>query len=185
MENLDAFQAGKHLPNIFTDPFSNFFTNFGGGGSTLSLIIVMLLVCKSERVRKLGKLAFLPGIFGINEPIIFGLPIVLNPLLIIPFNLVPFINLLLSTLVTKLGIIPYTTGVSLPWTTPIGFSGYLSTGSVIAGVYQILLLGLECLIYYPFIKTLDTQYLREEKQAAIDKVEEISFDTLSEADLDL
>lgn len=185
MENLDAFQAGKHLPNIFTDPFSNFFTNFGGGGSTLSLIIVMLLVCKSERVRKLGKLAFLPGIFGINEPIIFGLPIVLNPLLIIPFNLVPFINLLLSTLVTKLGIIPYTTGVSLPWTTPIGFSGYLSTGSIIAGVYQILLLGLGCLIYYPFIKALDTQYLREEKQAAIDKVEEISFDTLSEADLDL
>lgn len=185
MENLDAFQAGKKLPNIFTDPFSNFFTNFGGGGSTLSLIIVMLLVCRSQRIRQLGKLAILPGIFGINEPIIFGLPIVLNPILIIPFNLVPFINLLLSTLVTKLGIIPYTTGVALPWTTPIGFSGYLSTGSVVAVLYQFLLLALGCLIYYPFIKTLDRQYLKEENNAELEKAEDISFDDLTAADLKL
>lgn len=185
MENLNALQAGKDLPNIFTDPFSNFFTNFGGGGSTLSLVIVMVLFCKSQRIKKLGNLSLIPGIFGINEPIIFGLPIVLNPIIIIPFILTPTINLLLSTLVTKLGIIPYTTGVALPWTTPIGFSGYLSTGSLVAAVWQFLLLALGCVIYYPFIKTLDKQYLKEEAEASNKTVEEedISFDDISFDDL--
>lgn len=183
MENLDAFQAGMKLPNIFTDPFSNFFTNFGGGGSTLSLVIVMMLFCKSKRIKELGKLSIIPGIFGINEPIIFGLPIVLNPVIIIPFILTPTINLLLSTFVTKIGWLPYTTGVSLPWTTPIGFSGYLSTGSFFAVVWQFALLILGCLIYYPFIKTLDNQYLRDEQVAEQEESSDLSFDDLSIDDL--
>ncbi|MGX7131172.1 PTS sugar transporter subunit IIC [Enterococcus songbeiensis] len=184
MENLDAFQSGQVLPNIFTDPFSNFFTNFGGGGSTLSLIIVMMLFCKSKRIKELGKLSLVPGIFGINEPIIFGLPIVLNPIIIIPFILTPTINLILSTIATKIGLIPYTTGVSLPWTTPIGFSGYLSTGSWFAAIWQLGLLALGCVIYYPFIKALDKQYLKEEAEAQKQKEEkELSFDGISTEDL--
>ncbi|MBU5439639.1 PTS sugar transporter subunit IIC [Tissierella sp. MSJ-40] len=181
IENLEAFQAGLPLPNIFTDPFSNFFTGFGGGGSTLSLVIVMLLFCKSKRINQLGKLSIVPGIFGINEPIIFGLPIVLNPVLIVPFIGVPLINLILSTFATKAGIIPYTTGVSLPWTTPIGFSGYLSTGSLFAGLWQIGLLVLGCVIYYPFIKMLDKQYLKDEEDAKnnLQEEEDISFEDLS------
>lgn len=184
MENLDAFQAGEVLPNIFTDPFSNFFTNFGGGGSTLSLVIVMLLFCKSKRITQLGKLSIVPGFFGINEPIIFGLPIVLNPILIAPFIFVPMMNKTLSYFATLSGIIPYTTGVSLPWTTPIGFSGYLSTGSLTASAWQIGLLILGCLIYFPFIKMLDRQYLKDEAEAANNTVEEeISFDDISFDDL--
>lgn len=183
MENLDAFQNGLDLPNIFTDPFSNFFTNWGGGGSTLSLVIVMILFCKSERIKQLGKLSLVPGIFGINEPIIFGLPIILNPIMAIPFILVPQINLILSTFATKMGIIPYTTGVALPWTTPIGFSGYLSTGSLVAALWQFALLALGCLIYYPFIKTLDKQYLLDEAQTIDFEETEISFDDISFDDL--
>ena len=184
IENLEAFQAGLPLPNIFTDPFSNFFTGFGGGGSTLSLVIVMVLFCKSQRIKQLGRLSIVPGFFGINEPIIFGLPIVLNPILIVPFVGVPVINLVLSTIATNMGIIPYTTGVSLPWTTPIGFSGYLSTGSVMAGVWQIGLLLLGCIIYYPFIKMLDKQYLKDEEKSANEQSDnDISFDDLSFDDL--
>ncbi|AQM59559.1 PTS sugar transporter subunit IIC [Clostridium baratii] len=184
IENLEAFQAGLPLPNIFTDPFSNFFTGFGGGGSTLSLVIVMVLFCKSQRIKQLGRLSIVPGFFGINEPIIFGLPIVLNPILIVPFVGVPVVNLVLSTIATNMGIIPYTTGVSLPWTTPIGFSGYLSTGSVMAGVWQIGLLLLGCVIYYPFIKMLDKQYLKDEEKSANEQsVDDISFDDLSFDDL--
>lgn len=184
MENLDAYNAGLDLPNIFTDPFSNFFTNFGGGGSTLSLVIVMVLFCKSERIKKLGKLSLVPGFFGINEPIIFGLPIVLNPIIIIPFILTPTINLILSTIVTKIGLLPYTNGIALPWTTPIGFSGYLSTGSVFAVFWQFFLLALGCAIYYPFIKALDRQYLKEESEAQSEMTEEdISFDDISFDDL--
>lgn len=186
MENLEAFQAGLPLPNIFTDPFSNFFTNYGGGGSTLSLVIIMVLFCKSKRIKQLGKLSLVPGIFGINEPIIFGLPIVLNPILIVPFIGVPLINLVLSTLATQAGIIPYTTGVSLPWTTPIGFSGYLSTGSLVASAWQFGLLFLGCLIYYPFITMLDKQYLKEEENFTNDADDEdLSFDDLSFDDLEI
>lgn len=113
-KQLIAFEAGEALPYIFTNPFSNFFCNFGGGGSTLSLVILMVTVCKSERIKQLGKLSIVPGFFGINEPIIFGLPVVLNPVIAIPFILVPMMNLILSYFATLWGIIPRTTGVNLP-----------------------------------------------------------------------
>lgn len=179
-KQLIAFEAGKALPYIFTNPFSNFFCNFGGGGSTLSLVILMVTVCKSERIKQLGKLSIVPGFFGINEPIIFGLPVVLNPVIAIPFILVPMMNLILSYFATLWGIIPRTTGVNLPWTTPIGFSGWLATGSWRASVWQIFLLVLGMMIYYPFIKTLDKKYLAEEAAAANESSEEddISFDDL-------
>ena len=178
-----AFLAGDPLPYIFTNPFSNFFTNFGGGGSTLSLVILMVTVCKSKRIKQLGRLSIVPGFFGINEPIIFGLPIVLNPIIIIPFIFVPMINLTLSYWATVVEIIPRTTGVSLPWTTPIGFSGWLSTGSWTAAAWQIFLLVLGILIYYPFIKTLDKKYLEDEQKAEASTEEaEEDFDF---ADLDL
>lgn len=184
-KQLLAFQAGEALPYIFTDPFSNFFTNFGGGGSTLSLVILMVTVCKSQRIKQLGRLSIVPGFFGINEPIIFGLPIVLNPIIIIPFICVPMVNLVLSYFATVVGIIPRTTGVSLPWTTPIGFSGWLSTGSPIASLWQIGLLVLGMVIYFPFIKTLDKKYLEEEAAAESqkDEAEDISFDDLNLDDL--
>ena len=185
MENLEAFQAGAELPNIFTGSFGNFFTNYGGGGSTLSLIIVMILFCKSQRIKQLGQLSLVPGIFGINEPIIFGLPVVLNPIIIIPFIGVPAMNITLSTFATMAGIIPKTTGVALPWTTPIGFSGFLSTGSIVASFWQFGLLFLGCLIYYPFIKTLDKKYLEDEKNAVEtnSELDDLSFDDLSFDDL--
>lgn len=181
IENLEAFETGLPLPNIFTDPFSNFFTAFGGGGSTLSLVIIMVLFCKSKRISQLGKLSLVPGLFGINEPIIFGLPIVLNPIIAIPFILVPAINQALSAWATQVGIIPYTTGISIPWTTPIGFSGYLSTGSLVASVWQFGLLMLGCVIYYPFIKMLDKKYLKEEEEAQEEtsELDDISFDDIS------
>lgn len=178
-----AFLAGEPLPYIFTNPFSNFFTNFGGGGSTLSLVILMVTACKSKRIKQLGRLSIVPGFFGINEPIIFGLPIVLNPIIIIPFIFVPMINLTLSYFMTLWEVIPRTTGVSLPWTTPIGFSGWLSTGSWKAAVWQLFLLALGMLIYYPFIKTLDKKYLEDEAKAEETSVQaEEDFDF---ADLDL
>ena len=80
-DNLAAFQAGQALPNIISQQFQDLFATFGGCGSTLSLLIAMLLFCHSKRIKELGKLAFIPGVFGINEPIVFGLPIVLNPMI--------------------------------------------------------------------------------------------------------
>ena len=152
------------------------FATFGGGGSTLSLIIVMVIFCKSQRVKKLSQLSLVPSIFGINEPIIFGLPIVLNPILLIPFALVPTINIIISYFAMDWGIVPYTNGIQLPWTTPPIISGFLVSGWQ-ASVLQALLIVLGMAIYYPFIKVLDDQYLRQEKEAEELDAEEIDFDT--------
>lgn len=185
-ENLEAFKQGATLPNIFTGPFGDFFGNFGGGGSTLSLVFLMVFFGKSERMKKLGRLAIIPGIFGINEMIIFGLPVVLNPLIVIPFILTPLVNTILSTIATLIGLIPYTTGAALPWTTPFFFSGWLATGSIVAGLFQIVLIIIGMCIYYPFFRVIDKQYLHEEHQVAnslSDELDELSLDDLSFDDL--
>ena len=180
-ENLEAFKNGLPLPNIFTSPFGDFFGNFGGGGSTLSLVLLMVFAGKSQRMKKLGKLSIIPGIFGVNEMVIFGLPVVLNPVILIPFLLVPLVNISLATFATKVGIIPYTTGATLPWTTPFFFSGWLATGSIIAGFFQIGLIALGCAIYYPFFNVLDKQYLHEETHKAdeVDELDDMSLDDIS------
>ena len=115
---------------------------------------------------ELGKLAILPGVFGINEPVIFGLPVVLNPVIVIPFILCPVLNTLISGIVMKLGWVAWTNGVQLPWTTPPIISGWLATGSWTGSALQIVEIILNILIYYPFVKMLDKQYLKEEKAAA-------------------
>lgn len=181
LENYEAAQAGLKMTNIFTAGFSDFFCNFGGGGSTLGLVIMMSFLAKSERMKVLGRLSLPAGIFGINEPIIFGLPIVLNPIMIIPFILSPIANTVIAYLATIAGFIPITSGIQLPWTTPIGFSGYLITGTFSAVILQIGLLALNMAIYYPFMKLLDNQYLEEEKNKVeeVDEIDSLSFDDLS------
>lgn len=177
-DNLTAYNAGAALPHIYTQQFIDIFTTYGGGGSTLSLLILMLTVCKSKRVRELGKLAIVPGIFGINEPVIFGLPVVLNPIIAIPFIIVPVLNTAISGFVFSMGWVPYTNGVMLPWTTPPLISGWLSTGSILGSILQLFELILGIVIYYPFIKMLDKQYLSEESAVEEDADIDIDFSTI-------
>ena len=163
-ENLTAFRAGEELPNIINQQFQDLFATFGGAGSTLSLLIAMFVFCKSKRITELGKLSLLPGIFGINEPIVFGLPIVLNPMMFIPFALVPTVNIIISYMAMAVGLVPYTSGVAVPWTMPAIISGFLSTGWR-GAVLQALLLILGVVLYYPFIRVLDKQYVEDENTA--------------------
>lgn len=180
VENYEAAQAGLEMTNIFTAGFSDFFCNFGGGGSTLGLVMMMAFLGKSNRMKTLGKLSLPAGIFGINEPIIFGLPIVLNPLMAIPFILTPVVNTVIGYLATVTGIMPITLGVQLPWTCPIIFSGFLVTGSVMGSVVQIVQLAVDILIYYPFFKLLDKRYLDDERKMGdkTDEIDDLSFDDL-------
>ena len=171
IENLDAFKAGQELPNIITGQFQDMFATFGGAGSTLSLILAMIFFCKSQRIKTLSRLSLAPGIFGINEPIIFGLPVVLNPILLIPFVLVPTINIIISYFAMDWGLVGLTNGIQVPWTTPIIVSGLLVSGWQ-AAVLQVLLLVLGIFLYYPFIRVMDKQYLAEEHEMAQAGIEE-------------
>ncbi|WP_416325074.1 PTS sugar transporter subunit IIC [[Eubacterium] hominis] len=190
LDNLNLFkevgQAGFTVGNgahIISQQFQDLFATFGGCGSTLSLLIAMLLFCKSKRITELGKLALVPGIFGINEPIVFGLPIVLNPTIVIPFILVPTINIVLSYFAMNMGLFPPCNGVNIPWTTPVIISGFLATNWV-GAVFQGLLLILGVFIYMPFIKTMDKQYLEDEANAVAEAEEDdLSLDDLSFDDL--
>lgn len=183
-ENASALQAGLPIPNIISQQFQDLFATFGGCGSTLSLLIAMIFFCKSRRITDLAKLSLVPGIFGINEPIVFGLPIVLNPTILIPFMLVPTMNIVISYFVMYLGIVPYCNGIQLPWTTPVIISGFLATNWA-GAVLQAILLVLGVFVYLPFIKIIDKQYLEEEANAVNQKEEDddFSLDDLDFSDL--
>ncbi|MPQ42941.1 PTS sugar transporter subunit IIC [Clostridium tarantellae] len=177
-ENLEFFKTGIGEGNIICQQFQDLFATFGGAGSTLSLVIAMLFFCKSKRVKELGKLSLVPGIFGINEPIIFGLPIVLNPVMFVPFILVPTINIVISYFAMSGGLVPICSGINIPWTTPVIISGLLATNWV-GALLQAILLVIGVFIYMPFIKMMDKQYLQDEANAEKEKDDDFSFDDIS------
>ncbi|GKU27657.1 PTS cellobiose transporter subunit IIC [Clostridium folliculivorans] len=161
-DNLTAFKAGGALPHVITQQFQEIYLQLGGSGSTLALCLTMVFLCKSEQCKKLGRLAILPGLFNINEPITFGLPIVLNPIMMIPFILTPMILAVVCYLAISTGLVPRPSGVIIPWTTPAVFGGFLIAG-VRGALLQIVELAVAFLCYYPFIRTVDKQYFEEEK----------------------
>lgn len=164
-ENLAKVNAGQLPENIINVQFQNLFATYGGAGSTLSLLIVAVLIAKSKRLKQLSKLSILPAVFGINEPVIYGLPIVLNPLLMVPFILVPTINIIISYITMNIGLVPIPNGVIMPWTTPPIVSGFLSSNWQ-GAVLQLFLIALGCLIYYPFVVAIDKNNLIQEEELA-------------------
>lgn len=162
--NRLAFQAGEELPHIITAPFADCFVYIGGGGATFALVFLLFFFSKSEQGKAIGKLSFFPDIFNVNEPAMFGIPIVMNPILIIPFILAPMVNTVIAYFAMYYGIVEKTVGIAVPWTTPPIISGYLATGGSISGaLLQCLLIGINILIYLFFFKTLDKQHLENEK----------------------
>lgn len=182
IENLQAFQSGGLLPNVINQQFYDLFTTFGGAGSTLSMLIAMVFLCKSKRIKNLSKISIIPALFGINEPIIFGLPIVLNPIIIIPFLLTPLMNILVSYFAMVSGLVPFTSGISIPWTTPVIVSGFLTTGWR-GALLQLILVIAGTFVYLPFVKMMDKQYKKDELNAANDLDDDLSLEDLSFDDL--
>lgn len=160
-ENLEAFTSGLPLPNIITGIFRNVYMLIGGSGNTLPLVLTLIFGCKSKQMRTLGFLALPASIFNINEPIVFGLPIVLNAIMFIPWLMATPITAIIGYTSMKLGLVNATNGVMIPWTTPVFLSGYLVSG--VSGIFLQAVILIVCfLIYYPFIKTLDKQILKKE-----------------------
>lgn len=160
--NAEAVTKGLAPEFIYTEPFRAFFMILGGAGATIGLNILMLR-SKDKQMRTLGKLAILPSIFNINEPIIFGVPIVLNPVLAIPFIGVQTVNGILTYIVMKLDILGKTY-TYVPWITPAPIGAAIATMSIIAFFWIIFLIVLDILMWYPFFKTYEKQLLKEEKE---------------------
>ncbi len=149
-------------PYIATIDFSNMIMYLTGSGITLPLCIEMAFMCKSQRLKTVGKGAIIPGIFNVNEPVIFGLPIVMNPMMLIPFIVAPLVCVLVAFGAMSTGIVPTPIGVPVPWTLPAPISGWMMCGDWRGGALQIVNLIISGVIYWPFIKVLDREYTKEE-----------------------
>lgn len=156
LENLAAYEAGQELPHIITKSFMDTFTvSLGGTGMTLMVVILMAFIMKSKQLKEIGKLGLGPGIFNVNEPVIFGLPIVLNASMVIPWVLTPLVVTVFNYFMMASGIFPATTGVIVPWTMPLFFSGMMATNSIMGGILQLIDVVIVAAIWFPFLKVQD------------------------------
>ncbi|GIO19577.1 PTS system oligo-beta-mannoside-specific EIIC component [Oceanobacillus oncorhynchi subsp. incaldanensis] len=167
-ENLQAFQAGQEIPNVVTKQFiDTFLVGMGGTGMTLAVIILILIIGRSRQMKELGKLGAPASIFNVNEPIIFGLPIVMNPLSLIPWILAPVVVTIITYFAMSTGIVPKPAGIIVPWTTPPLLSGFLATGNAWQGaVLQAFNLIVVMIIWWPFLKIIDKSYYENEKKSS-------------------
>ncbi len=158
--NAAAHVAEQSLPNIFTTPFWVYFVVIGGCGSCLALAI-LLIRSKSKQLRTVGKIGIVPTFFGISEPIIFGVPLMLNPIFFIPFIFGSVVNATIAYILMDIGIIGKTFAM-LSWQMPSIFGAFLSTMDIKALILIVVLIIIDILIYYPFFKIYEKQLVQQE-----------------------
>ncbi|WEG74011.1 PTS sugar transporter subunit IIC [Vagococcus intermedius] len=162
VENAEAFARGDVLPNIVNMQFYSNFIKLGGASGTIGLAVACMFFAKSSQYKTLGKLSFGPALFNINEPLIFGMPIVLNPIMLIPFILCPIILGILSYIAMATKLVPITNGLQLPWTMPPIFSGFILSGWR-GAVFQVIEMFVSFMIFFPFFKLEDRKALAIEE----------------------
>ena len=178
-ENLTAFQNGQPIPHIITQQFYDLWIAPGGTGALLGLVIFMLFRSRSQQMKQLGKIAAPGALFNISEPMVFGIPLVMNPWFFLPFILTPVLLVIVSYTAMATGLVAPPAGIALPFTTPIFISGYLATGGHISGtILQVVNLSISLVVYYPFFRAWDRLKAKEEHAATQSEVSA----TLSAAD---
>ena len=141
--------------NVISTNFYDFFTGMGGSGNTISLVLCMLLFARGKGYRLLAKAALILTIFNINEPILFGVPVIFNPIMIIPFLSVPLVCFTLAYGAIAIGLIPPLSEVH-SWLLPPIISGYVSSGGTVSvAIFQLFLILIGIAMYYPFFKVMD------------------------------
>mgnify|MGYP000911486091 FL=1 len=166
-ENQAIIDSGMALTianggHIVTKQFLDQFMTVTGSGITIGLVVFMLVFAKSKQMKDLGRLAIVPGIFNVNEPVLFGLPIVLNPLMAVPFIVTPVLSGLIEYAALASGLCPLYSGVIVPWTTPAIISGFL-VGGWRTALLQTAVLVMSFFTYLPFAKLMDKQCLAQEQ----------------------
>ncbi|MBF9651311.1 lactose-specific PTS transporter subunit EIIC [Streptococcus pseudopneumoniae] len=160
--NLNLLQQGMHADKILTSGTQMFIVTMGGTGATLVVPFMFMWLTKSKRNRAIGRASVVPTFFGVNEPILFGAPLVLNPIFFIPFIFAPIANVwIFKFFIETLGMNSFT--ANLPWTTPAPLGLVLGTNfQVLSFILAALLIVVDVVIYYPFLKVYDEQILEEE-----------------------
>ena len=163
-ENLAAYAAGEKLPNIITGGAWFGMGNIGGSGCAIGLCLCILLFAKSAQYKALRPISTPAGLCAISEPMVFGVPLVLNPIMLAPMLLAPTVTFVLGYLAMKTGLVPYMCGASVPTGTPVLLSGFITWAGFSGVVLQLVLIAVSTLIYYPFFKAVDNQALALEKE---------------------
>ena len=168
--NLQLYQAGSHAANILTPGVQQFVATLGGTGATLVITLMFAFMAKSKELKAIGRASSIPVLFGVNEPILFGAPLILNPVFFVPFICAPILNVwLFKIFVDYLGMNSFL--YILPWTTPGPLGLFLGCGMAIkALILAILLLVMDFVVYYPFFKVYDHEKCEEEKEKGLDQV---------------
>ena len=161
--NLNLLQQGMHADKILTSGTQMFIVTMGGTGATLVVPFMFMWLTKSKRNRAIGRASVVPTFFGVNEPILFGAPLVLNPIFFIPFIFAPIANVwIFKFFIETLGMNSFT--ANLPWVTPGPLGIVLGTNfQVLSFILAALLIVVDVVIYYPFLKVYDEQILEEER----------------------
>lgn len=157
--NSELIHQGMLATEIYSKTFFDVFVIMGGCGGVLCLLLVILFFGKRRSNRNLARFAALPMFFNISEMMVFGLPIVFNPVFLIPFLCVPVVLTLVSSFAIQMGFVPVPIH-TVEWTTPILLGGYLATDSIAGSVLQLINVGIGMLIYYPFVRLFEEQSLR-------------------------
>ena len=152
--NQAAIAVGMEPQYIFTKPFFDAFISIGGSGATICLILAVFISNRRGSMSKISQISLLPALFNINEMIMFGLPVVLNPVFLIPFLTVPLVQCIISYLAMYWGLVPYTI-VQIDWTAPMIIGGYAATGSYLGALLQLVNVAIGAAIYLPFVRIAD------------------------------
>ena len=167
-ENMDVFNKTgdiSKVPHTLNITMMQMFAEWGGSGVTLALVVIILIFSKREDNRTIATISIVPGMFNINETVTFGIPLVLNPILDIPFIVAPCVTVVVGYILILIGFCPKV-AVQAPWTCPPVLMGFLATGgSIMGAVSQIIVFGVACLVYFPFFIAYEKQQNKEAAEA--------------------
>lgn len=166
-QNAAAKAAGEVVPNVVCNQLWDVYALIGGSGATFALCLMLLLLSKSKQLKIIGKSAIGPSFFNINEPILFGMPIVMNPVLMVPFIFAPMISATIAYFAIDAGLVEKLFAIA-PWTTPPIINAFLDTGDIKATLLQLGCFFVTGVIYYPFFKMWDKAKVKEEKLSEVD-----------------
>lgn len=176
LENTAILKAGKELTvanggHIVTQQFLDQFMTVTGAGMTIGIVMYMVMFARSAQFKQLGRLALLPAFFNINEPILFATPVVMNPIMALPFILTPMVSGVITYFSLYSGLVPLFTAVQVPWTTPPIISGFL-VGGWRTAVLQAVVLVVGFFIYLPFVRKVDSLNYLQEKGESMEEIEQ-------------